>query len=132
MTVIDAFCPQPMPPKSVPYSGPVLPEGHSQSFVLSLPQAWMDPPPHSPETHLHRGSGVCLLLQCLRGEPLPCPHCHGSSVSVHFLCSLNQSPTVTTHDASVCSLVALASMIHLFHTGQSEPLWCLPRPCLVT
>lgn len=84
VTLIAAFCPPPVPPKSLPYSSPVLPEGHGQPSVLSLPQIWIDPTPHSPERHLNRVCSTCLLFQY--------PNCHGSSVLVHVLCHSTKAP----------------------------------------
>lgn len=106
-----------------------------QPLLCTVPSPGMDPTAHSPEKHLHRGFRVCSSPcpsqhQCLHGEPPPCPHCHGRSVSAHFLCPFNQSPTNTCDhpDASVCPLVALASTPHLFHSRWSKTLQQLMLP----
>lgn len=119
VTVTAAFCPQPMPPKSFPYSGPVLPEGHSQPSVLSLPQH------HTQQRDICTGDPVCVFRSTASMENLfLIPTVVTVTFSVPAQPQLRQHSV--THDASACSLVALA-----FTVGKAKPgCWCLPRPCL--
>lgn len=106
---------------------------HAYRWVDGCVYEWMDEyvcmyvcpfPRHGwTQHHIHRGicTGDLVYFFCptVSMKSLFLTSVVMAALSLFIFCA---------HDASVCSLVALASLAQLFHTEQSEPLWLLVPP----